>query len=207
MKKKFLKFIPQKTGDKSAWCANYKTKIGTLGVNVGLSADEITGQQNSAQNIIDANNKVQQKKSELGEAVSSKKAAEQTDWQLIRNMANRIKTSTGYTEAIGRELGIVGSGIMLDYSTLRPTIKPTAYPGYISIAFNKQGMLGVSIYVRLKGTTGWEKIATDHTSPYADKRPLAEAGKPEIREYMAVYFDGREDVGQQSDIATIVFGG
>lgn len=68
-------------------------------------------------------------------------------------------------------------------------------------------MHAVSIYSRIKGTEGWTKIANDFASPYVDRRPLTEPGKPENREYMALYFDGREDVGQQSDIASIVFGG
>jgi hypothetical protein len=65
----------------------------------------------------------------------------------------------------------------------------------------------VTIYSRIKGSFGWTRLGNDYTSPYEDKRPLAVEHQPEIREYMIRYFDGREDIGLESDVVPVVFGG
>jgi hypothetical protein len=44
-------------------------------------------------------------------------------------------------------------------------------------------------------------------SVYDDMRPLAQAGVPEIREYMAQGYIGDRQVGQQSDPKVVVYAG
>jgi hypothetical protein len=44
----------------------------------------------------------------------------------------------------------------------------------------------------------------DTDPPYVDARPLAIAGKPEVREYQARYLDGDDEVGLPSDIVKAV---
>ena len=68
MKKQFIHFVPGGNGRLSAWAANYKDKIAVHGPALGLTADQITAQQTAAQGIIDKINKIEQKKSELGQA-------------------------------------------------------------------------------------------------------------------------------------------
>jgi hypothetical protein len=68
-------------------------------------------------------------------------------------------------------------------------------------------MYGVTIFTRLTGTSDWTELASVVTSPYIDKRPLSQSGKPETRDYMVRCYNGVEDIGQQSDVASIVFGG
>ena len=69
-------------------------------------------------------------------------------------------------------------------------------------------LYGVHIYARLVGQTVWTRIALDTSSPYIDGRPLAVAGVPEHREYMLRGCDINEaEVGQDSDIVSITFGG
>ena len=68
-------------------------------------------------------------------------------------------------------------------------------------------MHGVSIFSRIAGETEWQELTSVGKSPYIDRRPLKEAGKPEVREYKLRFYDGFNDVGQESDIASIVFGG
>lgn len=80
-------------------------------------------------------------------------------------------------------------------------------PGRVRIDFVKDGLDGVHIYARLKGQTTWAKLALDTYSPYEDNRPLATAGQPEHREYMAIGVLHDEEVTQQSDIVEAVFGG
>jgi hypothetical protein len=80
-------------------------------------------------------------------------------------------------------------------------------PGRVHITFVKGKLSGVYIYTRLKGEINWILLAYDTYSPYDDNRPLAEAGKPEHREYMAIGAIKDKEVTLQSDIIEVVFGG
>lgn len=207
MKKHFIHFVPGQYNKMAAWAANYKVKIGEYGAQVGLSPEAITAQQAAAQKIVDVVNNVQQKKSEQADAVSAQKLLYDNEVKLIRDAVTAYKKNPGFTDNIGNGLGVMTTSFSLDESTLKPILKPTTYPGYVSLSFNKQRMYGVTIFSRLKGATDWTELASIRTSPYKDVRPLAEAGKPEHREYMAMCYNGEIDLGQQSNIVSVVFGG
>lgn len=51
------------------------------------------------------------------------------------------------------------------------------------------------------GAMGFTLLASETHSPYVDNRPLLAAGKPETRQYKAVFFLGKSEIGQQSDVA------
>lgn len=177
------------------------------GPMIGLTADQVTAQQNAAQGIVDKFNKVAQKRSELAEAVEAKQLCRTNEIKTICDAVIGYKRFTGFTDNIGKDLGVIANTLFVDISTLRPTLKCTVYPGYVSVSFNKQNMYGVTIFCRIKGTEGWTELTSKRNSPYKDARPLAEAGKAEHREYMAMCYDGEIDLGQQSDIVSVVFGG
>jgi hypothetical protein len=66
----------------------------------------------------------------------------------------------------------------------------------------------VNVYVRrpgaVAGAEGWRLLGRDNRPPFDDPTPPAEPGAPEAREYriLAVYND--QEVGQPSDIASVV---
>jgi len=47
-------------------------------------------------------------------------------------------------------------------------------------------------------------LARDTSSPYVDIRPMLVAGKPENRQYKAIYVQADGEIGQASDIVTLV---
>jgi len=59
----------------------------------------------------------------------------------------------------------------------------------------------------LSGELTWVKLAYDSFTPYGESRPLANAGVPEHREYMAIGVIRDEEVTQQSSIIEAIFGG
>jgi hypothetical protein len=79
--------------------------------------------------------------------------------------------------------------------------------GLITLEFKKKGVDALAIYGRLRGTLGWTKLGVDTSSPYVDGRPLAVAGVAEIREYMARGMMDDDEIGLESDIVCLVFGG
>ena len=63
------------------------------------------------------------------------------------------------------------------------------------------------VYCRLRGSTGWNKLGIDTSSPYYDTHPLATPGVAETREYMLRAILDDVEIGQPSDIISIVIGG
>jgi hypothetical protein len=205
--KKYDGFIPRPDSEALVWNNNYSVNIALLGATVGLLPADITDQQDAATQIADSIGNVNMQRNKLGQAVADKNALRADVEAIIRKMIARIKTHPAYTEAIGRALGIVDIGLPLRLEEQKPVIRLDAFPGYISVRFKLKGMKGVTIYSRIRGAVDWVMLAHDYKSPYLDNRPLQEAHQPEIREYIAMFFDGRKDVGLPSDIAVIVYGG
>ncbi len=207
MKKYFIHFVPGQFSKMAAWAANYKIKIAEYGAKLGLLPETVTQHQEAAQKIVDVVNMVELKKRELADAVAAQKLLRYNEAKLIRDGVAAYKRNPGFTENIGSGLGIMTTSLTIDESVLKPSLKPMTYPGYVSILFNKQKMYGVTIFTRLKGEANWQELASIRQSPYRDTRPLAADGKPEHREYMGMCYNGEIDLGQQSDIVSVVYGG
>ncbi len=200
-------YIPKADGQLVIWANTYKEKLGSIGAELGLSATVIAEQQATAQKLIDSIRKAALKRVEMKEATSAKELAKRTDLQLIRSMAAYIKAMPAYTPSMGLELGIVSPSQVVDENEVKPIITPVSYTGYVSIGFNKQRMLGIRLYSRLKGEQEWNLLRTVRRPPFIDKTPPREEGKPEVREYRAICFDGLKNKGHWSDIVAVVHGG
>lgn len=124
----------------------------------------------------------------------------------LRQLVQRIRYAPGYTEDIGKDLGIEdeeGSNAV-DTDTAKPTAKATALPNHhVRIEFNKRRFDGVWIESRRKGDADWIPLGVDLYSPYMDTRPPAQAGTPEVREYRLRFYEGDAPIGEWSDIISI----
>ena len=83
----------------------------------------------------------------------------------------------------------------------RPTTASIKSDDVVEIGFNKIGAEGVHIYGMRDGGAGFAPLASETHSPYVDNRPLLTAGKPETRQYKAVFFLGKSEIGLPSDVA------
>lgn len=118
-----------------------------------------------------------------------------------------IKNNDNYTPALGQDFGIIGAASTFDPATYKTTIKGEAFPDGVELKFSKKGADAVRFYSRLRGQAAWAVVDKALRSPYKDTRPLAVAGVPEVREYMARGMKGNSEIGQNSNIITVVFGG
>ena len=130
---------------------------------------------------------------------------------FISGIVGRIKNNTtAYTDAIGKDLGIVGDEIVFKMGDFKPEISATTQTGSVVINFTKKDLDGVNVYSHPVGSTDinvWEFLALDNHSPYHDTRPLAVAGQPEKRQYRVHgVYDGVE-TGLVSDTIEVVFEG
>ena len=122
-----------------------------------------------------------------------------------------IKNSTGYTETIGHDLGILAPATATPAGTTQsaPVLKLVLVQGAanqaVNLGFLKNGHTGVWIESQ-RGTGAMEFLAIDTEVPYLDDRPLLVAGTPEVRKYRLRYWDKGNPNGDWSDTATITVG-
>lgn len=206
MRKGYNHFIPADDGGTRNWSDNFGEKVVDIGPIYGLTPAEVTEAETACSTLSAALLRSEVKKKERQEAVSYKEIVKKTQIKKLLKLAAKIKLHSDYTENIGRELGIVGSSSSVEKAVLRPTIKAVSYPTHVEISFSKQNQTGVTIYSRPKGQESWEKLINATQSPYRDERPLRQAGVPEIREYVSLYWDNGTELGQYSDIAFTLFG-
>src|ERR1035438_7114649 len=129
-------------------------------------------------------------------------AASKTNARLL---AQRIKKSTAYTEVVGQQLNIIGAEDSTDMTQESPTLFASVKPGgVVEIDFNKMDAEGVHIYGLRDGETVFSYLASETHAAYVDNRPLLAAGKPETRQYKAVFFIGKSEIGLPSAVVIAI---
>jgi hypothetical protein len=206
MKKKYPGFMPKKDGDKKSWLNNAYTKADIACPQLGLLPAEITEFKDVLQSSTDTLNNVDIKRAELDQALYAKKMLEENEARVISRLVARMKSSSTFNLAVAAELGIVGNAVIIDDTVVKPVLKIKLVAGLVRISFSKQYMSNICIFSRQRNTLNWEKIAQTNRSPFTDTRSLAEAGKAEAREYMALFNDGTQKIGQESEIYSILTG-
>ena len=118
-----------------------------------------------------------------------------------RLLAQRIKTSLTYTTVIGEQLNIIGAEDSTDMTQEKPVLNAVAkLAGVVEIRFNKLDAEGVHLYGMRDGEAVFTLLASETHSPYIDNRPLLVAGKPETRQYKAMFFLGKSEIGLESNV-------
>ena len=127
---------------------------------------------------------------------------------ILRAGIKRAKTSPGCTPGIAMEMDWVGESHEFNPETARPTIDVASQPGRVKVDGRKPGFEAANIYSRIVGQVPWKQVAVRKRKfPFFDETPLAVAGVPERREYMAMGVINDEEVGQPSEIREVLHGG
>ncbi len=200
-------FIPQPEGKLILWLTNFDTKIDGVAVELNIDPAMLAEIHATIKALIKAINDAIAAKQTWKNLEAVKRAEKTNVLGYMRTKIARMKTESGYTEAIGKDLGIIGTSDAFDVSNYKPTLKASVFPKYINLDFVKKGIDAVNIYVRLKGETEWRFLARDTKSPYHDSENLKTAGVPEVREYMCIGVIADEEIGQESDVVSVVFDG
>lgn len=124
-----------------------------------------------------------------------------------RPVIKRLKTHSSYSPVIGEKLGLIASKPQVVPSAIKPTISATVQMGLIRIRVQRNGAETAEVFTRLAGQAHWTGLGRITRATYDDLRPLAQAGVPEIREYMAIGYIGDQQVGQPSDLKVVVYAG
>ncbi len=203
-------FVPQDQDDLLQWLTNLLTTVDTHGPTLGETAAEITAFKAEIQLVINALLAITAARNALAGAVSNFKTVKQAKLSKtgpIRTKINKWKAGGLMTPTIEQEMDIVGTADAFDENTYKAAITAEVHAGFVRIKFQKRGVDGLNIYVRLKGQTTWTKLTYDTNTPYDDHAPLAVAGTPEVREYRAIGVIKDNEIGQPSDIVSVTFAG
>jgi hypothetical protein len=102
-------------------------------------------------------------------------------------------------------MDIIGPENTTDMTAQQPTLTTQAKAnGVVEVGFNKMLAEGVHIQSMRDGDTGFSFLSSETHSPYVDNRPLLVAGKPETRQYRAVFFQNKGEIGNTSDPVTAI---
>lgn len=107
-------FIPNSDDALKTWCTNFKSKIATVGASVGLTPAQITDLQTKCDAINTRVDEKAAKKTAWQASVANATAGNNADLGGIRAAVASIKTNSGFTDAIGADLGVIADTTPLE---------------------------------------------------------------------------------------------
>ena len=198
-------FIKTRDGDLDGQEENFITKFPGIAPTLGIDALEVTSVTDILGNHRTTFSAMLAKKAESKAAVADNNLKKKLAVGEYRRIAQKIKASNGYTEAIGDELGIIGPDVVMPpLEEMKPTLKVEVSGGVAEIKWDKQGMEAIAVYSKRGSEVSFSFFDKDVESPLTDDRPKLDPALPEERSYYAYYVDDDENVGQQSDIVTVI---
>ncbi len=129
-------------------------------------------------------------------------------FKRARALVSRIKAHVNYTEADGRDLGIIGSEIgATDLTSIKPVFRIRLVAGgHPEIVWTRQGMGALEIQ-KQNGDGQWHFLAMDTVPNYTDMEALPASGQSAVWQYRVIYRLKDERVGQWSDVVSVTVTG
>jgi len=199
-------YIPTTDAELIPWLTNYKLKLQEITAQLMLPMQPDDNLLYEIDMYIQSIHNAITKKEEWSKAVADKNDQGAKILAKVRARTNLIKASSGYTDGIGQELGVIGTTKRVDVVNYKPSIKVELIAGVIRISFKKNNTDGINLYRRRKGELQWQFVARDTVSPYEDRIQLQNPGQPEHWEYRAIAVLKDQEIGQPSDVVEVVVG-
>lgn len=223
-------YFPNAEADRIVWLGNYRAKIATHGAAVGLTAAEISDIQADIAYylwLLQSWNPAVQQYAQAATAYKNQIATGEgspplpaitapTAQPTVRpaGVLNRLfaqitrfKTHAGFTETLGRDLGVIATASSSDHPIpdFTANVETGASSQVVRINFTKYGHDGVWIESR-RGGGNWEFLAIDTVKPYIDDRPLLTANTAETREYRMRWWDKGQANGDWTAVQSLAVG-
>ncbi len=216
-------YLPRAEKDRVVWLNNFSDKFSQSAASLGFTAAEVAAVTNDAamfsflitcveiyttakEQCVDYKNLVS--KGPIGATGGPvppppAMAAVPTEvapgiFPRLSKLVDRIKASPTYTEATGKDLGIIGAQQTFDPDNMKPAIKLVFKGGQVEVQWVKGD--ADSIRIESDKGTGWHFLAIDSVPHYTDTTPIT---APATWKYRAMYIISDELVGQWSDVASI----
>ena len=201
MKHKY--YFPSGVANRRAWLLNYKTQIGTVGGDLGMSAADITAEKDACQAMIDKIDQAETAKAAAKSKTTERDNSIKTGMKDLSTKIRNHKSNSGYTEVIGESLEIIGSELVIDYTTVKTTVKVGKTPAGVSIKFTLENCERGNIYCKRGSETEFTLIKSVMHPQAEDARPNLGGVAVEQRQYYVMLMIGDEEVGVPSAIETI----
>ena len=222
------KYMPGSDEGKVIWLNNFAGKLHNHASTLGVSQDQITAVQNDAQMMSYMVNEVNRFKNGLAERVGYKDilisgngSEPQAPAPVYQNIApptvvpfgimtrisrlvKHLKSSENYNDAIGNDLGIIGSETEERMADLKPNIKVSIQAGKPVVQWKKGNADSLDIYVDRGDGKGFVYLANDMSPNFTDENPMPSDKKIAEWKYRAIYRVLDEQVGAFSDEVSII---
>lgn len=120
-------------------------------------------------------------------------------------LVSRIKTAARYSEAVGQDLGIIGSVRVIDPSAWQPTLTVHQEGGHPVLEWLKGDADALEIWVERTPQAGFVLLDTSTDTRYADTTPIP--ATPSLWRYKAIYRQRDEQAGDWSGVVSLAVGG
>lgn len=222
MTRKF--YLPKADTERLIWLNNFASKFAQSGPALGFSAADITSVTNDAAMFAYLMGQVETFTTAKEQRVKFKNLFKEGPigkaggglplmpavtvaptmitpgiFPRIAQVVQRIKNYPAYTEAMGKDLGIIGAEQTANDSTMKPVLKLVGKGGQVVVKWKKYKADAVHIEVD-RGEGVWTLLAIDTVPHFVDKTPVA---CPAVWKYRAMYIVADVLVGQWSDVVSI----
>ncbi|WP_295454328.1 hypothetical protein [uncultured Thiodictyon sp.] len=225
-------FFPTTEAAQAQWLANYSVKISLHALACGISAEELAGTLLDLRYWIwliqECHPAAKTYLKRLTAVKSAMITGSSTDTiahlqppdfsnappapapgmqRRLFSQVVRMKASAGYSESIGKDLGIIAIADTVEHPVPEFFVTVELGPDgpRVRIDFKKYRHDGIWIESRINGGD-WEFLAVDTVKPYLDERPLAAGNTHETREYRLRWWDKSQPHGEWTAIQRAVLG-
>lgn len=220
-------YLPRGDKERALWLSNFATKFALFGPTLGFSKDEITAVQRDAAMFsyliglvtsyatakearVAYKNIMRDGRAGTTYIIKPVPEAEMQEpaqvppgiFPRIAKLVQRIKHSTGYTEPIGKDMGIIAAASSIDQVNLKPVLRLVRKADAVQVQWKKGKTHGLRIEVD-RGNGVWQFLAVDTIPHYTDKEPIP---GPATWRYRAIYIIKDTPTGQWSNVTSITVG-
>jgi hypothetical protein len=195
-------YLPRPDSDFSVWFQSFSSKLPSHAVELNIAPAEITQFSNDAADVAKKLTDLQNAKTALQSLTQSKNDLFAVIEKRIRDKVVVIKHQSGYTEAIGEDLGIVppkAIGGSLAADGAKPDFTATVLANMVRLDWVKGQFDGVLIQCKRGTETAFTFLDKDTQSPYEDARPNINPDQHEARIYRMRYLMKDQEIGIWSD--------
>ena len=119
----------------------------------------------------------------------------------------RIKGHKDYTPAIGQDLRIVGSAYIVDPNSWKPVLSIQMKAAHPTVMWTKGKANALELWVDRNDGNGFVFMTINTEPNTPDTAPLPSTGTSVVWKYKAIYRFHDEQVGEWSDVISVMVGG
>ena len=222
-------YLPITDKEKAVWLKNFSIKFNGYATSLGFTAADATAVANDSAAFSYMLDVIEAFKSETQERVGFKDILRDGPlgavigampsvpvfpaapagvpagvFPRVNAIVKRMKAHPAYTEAIGKDCGIIGAETVIVAAVLKPVLAVSKEGGNVIINYKKGAAAGIRLLSKRGNETEFTLLSVVNKTSFKDTRANLVAGQPETRHYCAWFIIDDEAVGQCSDDVTFV---